>query len=206
MNEYQQIQLGISYLTKKERQLLQFVVKEAKASNNYEVTVSVNDRVFSKYEETALYMITETGFSLFNKVLCFKMHQEQANTLSFRCIRFIRRIDSETYVLGLSYVLVGVLRSLKGYLRTDAIDQLASIKNPIAKYFFLVHHENLSLSIDEFRKLLQFNETNKDKRNWMHRHVNPAFEELKNKFKGVYNLSYRLDRQKIIGVDLLIGS
>lgn len=204
MNEYQQIQLAISSLTKKERQLLSFIVKHANSSNNYEVAVSVNDRVFEKGQNTALYMIAETAYSLFNKILCFKMHQEQRNTLSFRCVRFVKRLDSETYIIGLSFILVSTLSQLKGYLKTDALDQLASIKNPIAKYFFLVHHESLSLSVEEFRKLLQFSETNKDKRNWMHRHVNPAFNELRLKFEGLYKLSYRLDHQKIIGVDIKI--
>lgn len=204
MNEYQQIQLAISGLTKKERQLLSFIVKHAHSSNNFEVAVSVNDCVFEKRQKSALYMIAETAYSLFNKVLCFKMHQEQRNTLSFRCVRFVKRLDGETYLLGLSFILATVLTQLKGYLKTDALDQLASIKKPIAKYFFLVHHENLSLSVEEFRKLLQFSETNKDKRNWMHRHVNPAFEELRLKFQGLYKLSYRLDRQKIVGVDLTV--
>lgn len=204
MNEYQQIQLALSSLTKKERQLLSFIVKHAHSSNNFEVAVSVNDCVFEKRQKSALYMIAETAYSLFNKVLCFKMHQEQKNTLSFRCVRFVKRIDGETYLLGLSFILATVLTPLKGYLRTDALDQLASIKKPIAKYFFLVHHENFSMSVEEFRKLLQFSETNKDKRNWMHRHVNPAFEELRSKFEGLYTLSYRLDRQKIVGVDLAV--
>jgi hypothetical protein len=204
VNDYQQIQLAISGLTRKERQLLSFLVKHAHSSNNFEVAVSINDCVFDKRQKSALYMITETAYALFNKVLCFKMHQEQKNTLSFRCVRFVKRIDSETYLIGLSYILATVLSVLKEYLKTDALDQLASIKNPIAKYFFLVHHENLSMSVEEFRRLLQFSETNKDKRNWMHRHVNPAFEELRLKFEGLYNLSYRLDRQKIVGVDITV--
>lgn len=62
------------------------------------------------------------------------MHQNK-NTLSFRCVRFVKRIDGETYLLGLSFILATVLTPLKGYLRTDALDQLASIKKPIGEIF-----------------------------------------------------------------------
>lgn len=204
MDELQQILLGISDLTKSERELLTFVVMRANPKNGFVVAVCVSDKVFSNTNTTAIYMLNKIGQSLFNKVLCFQMHQEQNNSLAFRCVRSIRRINPETFEIGLSHVLITVLRNLKAYLETDAIEQLAMIKHSIAKYIFMTQNQSQSYSVEEFRHLLCFSDTNKEKRNWMHRHVNPAFEELKLHFGGLYKISYRREKSKIIGVDLIV--
>lgn len=205
MNEFQQVMLALSELNQNERDLLAFVIKKAKPLNNFEVLVQVSDKVFSNSNNSPIYMLNSAGQSLFNKVLCFKMHQEQRNSLSFRCFRSFKRVDGETYAFGLSSVILTVLSDLKRFMELDVLDQLSVLKRPMAKYFFLVHKDSLSMSLEDFRTMLMFSETNKDKRNWMHRHVNPAFEELKEHYMSLYRINYRRDKRKIIGVDLIIS-